>query len=69
MIINQLLYAAGLLFLSATEEQMMLLHKHSITHAAYVLVLYSAAFIMFLCKLTRPKTKKQPLSTSATANS
>ncbi|KAL4942133.1 hypothetical protein BDV06DRAFT_192973 [Aspergillus oleicola] len=43
-----LLYASGFLFMGATEEQMALLEAAGITHVAYVLILYSIAFIMFL---------------------
>ncbi|CZT10431.1 hypothetical protein WAI453_012060 [Rhynchosporium graminicola] len=43
-----LLYASGLLFMGATEEQMQLISDAGITHVAYVLVLYSFAFLIFL---------------------
>ncbi|KAL4928722.1 Ytp1 family protein [Aspergillus undulatus] len=43
-----LLYASGFLFMGATEEQMALLEAAGITHVAYVLILYSIAFILFL---------------------
>lgn len=36
--------------MGATEEQMQLLNDAGITHVSYVLILYSVAFIMFLCK-------------------
>ena len=48
----QLLYASGFLFMGATEEQMQLLHDAGITHVSYVLILYSIAFILFLCMLS-----------------
>jgi glucan phosphoethanolaminetransferase (alkaline phosphatase superfamily) len=38
--------------MGATEEQMQLLHNAGITHVSYVLILYSIAFILFLCKWT-----------------
>lgn len=37
--------------MGATEEQMQLLENAGITHVAYVLILYSIAFILFLCML------------------
>lgn len=46
----QLLYASGFLFMGATEEQMVLLDSAGITHVSYVLILYSIAFVLFLCK-------------------
>lgn len=45
-----LLIAGGFLFMGATEEQMQLLHDASVTHVTYVLILFSVAFLMFLCK-------------------
>jgi hypothetical protein len=44
-----LLYASGFLFMGATEEQMQLLNDAGVTHVSYVLILYSIAFILFLC--------------------
>lgn len=35
--------------MGATEEQMLLLHNAGITHVSYVLILYSVAFIVYLC--------------------
>ncbi|CAK7216102.1 hypothetical protein SBRCBS47491_002718 [Sporothrix bragantina] len=43
-----LLYAAGFLFMGATEEQMLLVAGSGIDHVAYILILYSLAFLMFL---------------------
>lgn len=43
-----LLYASGLLFMGATEEQMDLADRAGFTHVAYVLILYSVAFLMYL---------------------
>ncbi|OAA65610.1 integral membrane protein [Niveomyces insectorum RCEF 264] len=43
-----LLYAAGFLFMGATEEQMQLVAGSSIDHVAYILILYSLAFLFFL---------------------
>ncbi|ORY70983.1 uncharacterized protein BCR38DRAFT_415647 [Pseudomassariella vexata] len=43
-----LLYASGFLFMGATEEQMDLVANSGIDHVAYVLILYSLAFIVFL---------------------
>jgi hypothetical protein len=37
--------------MGATEEQMLLLHNAGVTHVSYVLILYSIAFICFLCKI------------------
>jgi hypothetical protein len=50
LIYNKLLYASGFMFMGATEEQMKLLSDHNVTHVSYVLILYSIAFILFLCK-------------------
>jgi len=36
------------MFMGATEEQMQLLTDANITHVAYILVLYSFAFLLFL---------------------
>lgn len=36
--------------MGATEEQMKLLSDSGITHVSYILILYSIAFILFLCK-------------------
>ncbi|KAF3760380.1 hypothetical protein M406DRAFT_343490 [Cryphonectria parasitica EP155] len=43
-----LLYASGFLFMGATEEQMSLVDGSGIDHVAYVLILYSLAFLTFL---------------------
>ncbi|OIW29402.1 hypothetical protein CONLIGDRAFT_631478 [Coniochaeta ligniaria NRRL 30616] len=43
-----LLYASGFLFMGATEEQMHLVASAGIDHVAYILILYSLAFLMFL---------------------
>ncbi|KAK4148308.1 uncharacterized protein C8A04DRAFT_33754 [Dichotomopilus funicola] len=43
-----LLYAAGFLFMGATEEQMALLAASGMDHVAYVLILYSLASLVFL---------------------
>jgi hypothetical protein len=47
-----LLIAGGFMFMGATEEQMQLLHDAHVTHVSYVLILFSVAFLMFLCKYT-----------------
>jgi hypothetical protein len=44
----QLLYASGFLFMGATEEQMSLVASVGIDHVAYILILYSLAFLTFL---------------------
>ena len=36
--------------MGATEEQMALLHGMGMEHVSYVLVLYSMAFLLYLCK-------------------
>lgn len=46
--LHQLLYASGFLFMGATEEQMLLVNSSGIDHVAYVLILYSLAFLVFL---------------------
>ncbi|EPE10499.1 integral membrane protein [Ophiostoma piceae UAMH 11346] len=43
-----LLYAAGFLFMGATEEQMLLVAGSGMDHVAYILILYSLAFLVFL---------------------
>lgn len=47
-----LLYASGFLFMGATEEQMQMLAQNHVTHVAYILILYSISFLLFLCKST-----------------
>lgn len=36
--------------MGATEEQMQLLEDSGITHVSYILILFSIAFILFLCE-------------------
>ncbi|KAB5550858.1 hypothetical protein GE09DRAFT_965542 [Coniochaeta sp. 2T2.1] len=43
-----LLYASGFLFMGATEEQMTLVSHSGMDAVAYVLIIYSLAFLMFL---------------------
>ncbi|KAI0847151.1 hypothetical protein F5Y00DRAFT_241848 [Daldinia vernicosa] len=43
-----LLYASGFLFMGATEEQMSLVASSGMDHVAYILILYSLAFLLFL---------------------
>ncbi|RMZ89194.1 hypothetical protein DV736_g3573, partial [Chaetothyriales sp. CBS 134916] len=43
-----LLYASGLLFMSATEEQMQILANNDVTHVSYILILFSVAFLLYL---------------------
>ena len=45
-----LLYASGFCFMGATEEQMQVLAGSHVTHVSYILILYSLAFLLFLCK-------------------
>lgn len=45
-----LLYASGFLFMGATEEQMAMLATAHVTHVSYILILFSLAFLLFLCK-------------------
>lgn len=47
--------------MGATEEQMQLLHDASITHVSYTLMLFSVAFILYLCKLTPKPAVIQPV--------
>lgn len=68
----QLLYASGFLFMGATEEQMQLLHEAGITHVSYVLILFSIAFILYLCKHLQPilahfLTRSQSSTSSCTS--
>ena len=41
--------------MGATEEQMKLLSEGGVTHVSYVLILYSFAFLLFLCKSKHPQ--------------
>jgi len=45
---TQLLIASGFIFMSATEEQTLLLASMQIDHVSYLLVQFSLAFLMFL---------------------
>jgi len=45
---KQLLIASGFIFMSATEEQTLLLASIGIDHVSYLLVQFSLAFLMFL---------------------
>lgn len=45
-----LLIAGGFMFMGATEEQMQILHDAHVTHVSYSLILFSMAFLLFLCK-------------------
>ena len=47
--------------MGATEEQMQLLDQAGIMHVSYVLILYSIAFLLFLCK-SSPQTIKSRCS-------
>jgi hypothetical protein len=38
--------------MGATEEQMQILADAHVTHVSYVFILYSIAFLLFLCKST-----------------
>ena len=40
--------------MGATEEQMALLAGANVTHVSYILILYSIAFLLFLCKPLPP---------------
>lgn len=46
--VPQLLYAAGFLFMSATEEQMIMVANSDMDHVAYLLIIFSLAFLVFL---------------------
>jgi len=43
-----LLYAAGFIFMCATEEQLALVDSIGIDHVSYTLILYSLAFLLYL---------------------
>jgi hypothetical protein len=45
-----LLISGGFMFMGATEEQMQILHDANVTHVSYILILFSVAFLLFLCK-------------------
>ena len=55
-----LLYASGFLFMGATEEQMTVLADAGVTHVSYILILYSLAFLLFLCKPKQPQMIPTP---------
>jgi len=42
-----LLVAAGLLFMSATDEELQNIHDSEIDHVTYVLIMYSVAFVIY----------------------
>lgn len=63
-----LLIAGGFMFMGATEEQMQMLSDANVTHVAYVLILFSIAFLMFLCKNHRPIMCTQLLTFETVAN-
>ena len=44
-----LLFASGFLFMAATEEQLAMIASAEIDHVSYTLVLYSLAFLLYLC--------------------
>ncbi|EME43145.1 hypothetical protein DOTSEDRAFT_45128 [Dothistroma septosporum NZE10] len=46
-----LLIASGFMFMGATEEQIQVLAQGGVSHVAYILVLFSVAFIIFLFTL------------------
>lgn len=48
LIISQLLYASGFLFMGATEEQMAFVAASDMDHVSYILILYSLSFLVFL---------------------
>lgn len=67
---QQLLYASGFLFMGATEEQMSLLAGANVTHVSYILILYSIAFLLFLCEssssVPAPREKAIPAALNHT---
>ena len=63
-----LLIAGGFMFMGATEEQMQMLSDANVTHVAYVLILFSIAFLMFLCKNNHPIMCTQLLTFETVAN-
>lgn len=63
-----LLIAGGFMFMGATEEQMQMLSDANVTHVAYVLILFSIAFLLFLCKNSHFITCTQLLTFETVAN-
>lgn len=63
-----LLIAGGFLFMGATEEQMQFLADANVTHVSYVLILFSAAFLLFLCKYAKLMPQNYSLTAHAVAN-
>lgn len=45
-----LLCASGFLLISVTEEQMLLVNNAGISHVSYVFLIYSLAFVTYLCE-------------------
>jgi hypothetical protein len=41
--------------MGATEEQMELVSGAGVTHVSYILILYSVAFLFYLCKSQSPR--------------
>jgi len=44
--------------MGATEEQMGLLNANGVDHVSYILLIYSVAFLMFLCKSPAPNFRR-----------
>ena len=44
----QLLYTSGIIFMSATEQQIASMAAANVSHVSYILLLYSASFLLFL---------------------
>ncbi|KAG6861227.1 hypothetical protein C0991_011692 [Blastosporella zonata] len=42
-----LLVAAGLLFMSATDEELAFVHENEMDHVTYILIMFSIAFFMY----------------------
>jgi hypothetical protein len=53
--------------MGATEEQMSLLNANGVDHVSYILILYSVAFLTFLCKCRR-SPRDELVLTAAVAN-
>jgi len=47
-----LLVAAGLLFMSATDEELEYVHENEMDHVTYILIMYSIAFVIYTFILT-----------------
>ena len=46
--------AAGLLFMSATDEELQYVHESGMDHVTYILIMFRYVFFIFLIRLIAP---------------